>query len=89
MDISSGMLVGKWSSSRNILNLMRGDSGERIILCASVRAAAGTGLIVDGQDMTVPESGVLRDLLPKEELRIRGAEKVHAKIEYQFEEDML
>ncbi len=86
MDLSSGMLVGKWPATRNILDLMRGDSGERTIFSARIRAAAGTQIVVDGQTLTVPETGFLVDLKPAESIYILGAEKVHAKIEYQFEE---
>lgn len=89
MDYSSGMLVGKWSRERNILELMRGESEERIIRSVTIRALPGTVLLVDGREERVPETGVLKGILPAKSLCISSTEKVHAKIEYQFDETLL
>lgn len=87
MDVRSGMLLGKWSCDRNVLDLLLGENGARVILEASVRAAAGTKLRVDGQEMTVQQSGSLSGLRPKQELRFLCNESVQARIDYRVEEN--
>lgn len=89
MDYSSGMLIGKWSREKNILELMRGESEERVLRSVTIRALPGTVLLVDGREERVPETGVLKGILPGRSLCISSTEKVHARIEYQFDETLL
>lgn len=88
MQKNTGMLIGAWSGEKDLMDAMRGSSGGRTVLRATVRANPGTKLMVDGASETVPESGMLVLTRPQGRLSIDSAEKVHAKIEYEFDETL-
>ncbi len=86
MEANSGMLIGSWSRGKNLIDAMRGSSGTRTILSVRIRTAPGTRLLHDGEAQVVPESGIFLCEAPGKILLIDSDERVHARVEYEFEE---